>query len=31
MLQIFTGDPYQKIIRKIGKNNHSIGSLSDEG
>jgi len=29
MLQIFSADPYNKIIRKIGKNN-SIGSLSEE-
>lgn len=31
MLQIFSADPYNKIIRKIGKTNHSVGSLSDQG
>ena len=29
MLQIFSADPYNKLIRKIGKTNHSVGSLSD--
>ncbi len=31
MLQLLNGDPYHKIIRKINKVNHSVGSLSDEG
>lgn len=31
MLHAFSSDPYQKIIRKIGKTNQSIGSLSEEG
>ena len=31
MLQIFSADPYNKLIRKIGKTNHSHGSLSAEG
>lgn len=30
MLQIFSADPYSKIIRKMGKPNNSIGSLSDD-
>ena len=29
MLHSFSADPYNKIIRKIGKTNHSLGSLSD--
>jgi hypothetical protein len=31
LLQIFSADPYSKIIRKMGKTNNSVGSLSDEG
>jgi hypothetical protein len=31
MLQIFSTDPYNKIVRKMGKANNSLGSLSDEG
>jgi len=31
MLQKFSVDPYNKIIRKMGKTNYSIGSLSEEG
>ena len=31
MLHVFSSDPYQKIIRKIGKTNNSIGSLSEDG
>jgi|694.fasta_scaffold143538_1 hypothetical protein len=31
MLHIFSADPYSKIVRKMGKTNNSIGSLSDEG
>jgi len=31
MLQIFSADLYHKIIRKIGKTNYSVGSLSEEG
>jgi hypothetical protein len=30
MLQIFSADPYSKIVRKMGKTNNSIGSLSDD-
>ena len=29
MLHIFSADPYSKIVRKMGKTNNSIGSLSD--
>lgn len=29
MLQKFSADPYNKIIRKMGKTNYSIGSLSE--
>ena len=29
MLHVFSADPYNKIIRKIGKTNHSAGSISD--
>lgn len=28
MLQFFSADPYHKILRKMGKTNNSIGSLS---
>ena len=28
MLNIFSADPLSKIMRKIGKNNNSLGSLS---
>lgn len=31
MLNIFSADPLSKIMRKIGKNNNSLGSLSEEG
>ncbi len=31
MLHIFSVDPYNKIMRKMGKTNNSIGSLSEEG
>lgn len=31
MLRKFSADPYNKIIRKIGKANNSVGSLSEEG
>jgi hypothetical protein len=30
LLQIFSADPYSKIIRKMGKTNNSVGSLSDD-
>jgi len=31
MLQVFSADPYNKIIRKMGRTNNSLGSGSDEG
>ena len=31
MFNIFSADPLSKIMRKIGKNNNSLGSLSEEG
>jgi len=31
MLQVFSTDPYNKIIRKMGRTNNSLGSGSDEG
>lgn len=30
LLQIFSADPYSKILRKMGRNNNSAGSLSDD-
>lgn len=30
MLQVFSADPYNKIIRKMGKTNKSLGSYSEE-
>lgn len=29
LLQIFSADPYSKILRKMGKTNNSLGSHSD--
>jgi hypothetical protein len=31
MLQIFSADPYNKIMRKMGRTNNSLGSHSEEG
>ena len=31
MLQRFSADPYNKIMRKMGKTHNSIGSVSEEG
>lgn len=30
MLQVFSSDPYNKIVRKMGKTNNSLGSHSEE-
>lgn len=30
MLQVFSADPYNKIVRKMGKTNNSLGSHSEE-
>lgn len=30
MLQVFSADPYNKIMRKMGKTHNSLGEISDE-
>jgi hypothetical protein len=30
LLQVFSPDPYSKIVRKMAKTNQSVGSLSDD-